>query len=498
MRVSANGRTFDRIPLYIHRIHQFEDGSCTGEIWNPPEPFHWTDEDFSVPKDRPLFIYEAHIGMATEREGIGTYREFTENVLPRVLAEGYTAIQLMAVMEHPYYASFGYQVTNFFAASSRFGTPEELKELIDTAHSMGISVFLDLVHSHASRNTMEGINDFDGTEYQFFHAGPAGDHPAWGTRLFNYGKTEVLHFLLSNLKYWLTEYHFKYSPKPPAGSLAAAHPPILYEDRDLLVIDKPAGLLTIRTGGDVPEDTAYHQMTEYVRKKNLQNRIFIVHRLDRDTSGVLLFAKTPEMKAALQENWDSITRYRGYYAIVEGKPQEPAGKLTSWLKETKTHIVYASRRPGDGKPAVTNYETLRENGDYAFLRVWLETGRKNQIRVQMQEIGHPVTGDKKYGAVHDPLKRLGLHAWKLELAHPVSGKILSFTAEPPEKFANFPGQQRKSQPDDHMQRDTRVPDDLPDTIPLSSRLRSIPKKQWELLDISRGACQNEADYNSRR
>lgn len=208
VRVSSGGRSFDRIPLYIHRIHQFADGSCTGQVWSPDEPFSWTDEDFSIPQDQPLFIYEAHVGMATEREGVGTYREFTENVLPRVLAEGYNAVQLMAVMEHPYYASFGYQVTNFFAASSRFGTPEELKELIDTAHSMGIAVFLDLVHSHASRNTMEGINDFDGTEYQFFHTGPAGDHPAWGTKLFHYGKPEVLHFLLSNLKYWLTEYHF--------------------------------------------------------------------------------------------------------------------------------------------------------------------------------------------------------------------------------------------------------------------------------------------------
>ncbi len=208
VHVTSGGRSFDRIPLYIHRVYQFDDGACTGQVWQPDEPFRWTDEDFSFPKDQSLFIYEAHVGMATEREGIGTYREFTQTVLPRVLAGGYNAIQLMAIMEHPYYASFGYQVTNFFAASSRFGTPEELKELIDTAHSMGIAVLLDLVHSHASPNTMEGINDFDGTDYQFFHAGPEGEHPAWGTKLFDYGKAEVLHFLLSNLKYWLTEYHF--------------------------------------------------------------------------------------------------------------------------------------------------------------------------------------------------------------------------------------------------------------------------------------------------
>ncbi len=208
VRVTHNGESFDRIPLYIHRIHQFPDGSCTGQVWEPETPFVWSDGDFALPAEQPLFIYEAHIGMATEKPRIGTYREFAETVLPRIREEGYNAVQLMAIMEHPYYASFGYQVTNFFAASSRFGTPEELKELIDTAHSMGIAVFLDLVHSHASRNTMEGINCFDGTEYQFFHEGPSGDHPAWGTKLFNYGKTEVLHFLLSNLKYWLAEYHF--------------------------------------------------------------------------------------------------------------------------------------------------------------------------------------------------------------------------------------------------------------------------------------------------
>ncbi len=208
VRVTSKGRVFDRIPLYIHRIHQFPDGSCTGQIWNPPAPYEWKHGDFIPPEDRALFIYEAHVGMATEREGIGTYREFTETVLPRVREEGYNTIQLMAIMEHPYYASFGYQVTNFFAASSRYGTPEELKELIDTAHGMGIAVLLDLVHSHACPNTLEGINDFDGTEYQFFHAGDKGNHPAWGTKLFNYGKDEVLHFLLSNLKYWLDEYHF--------------------------------------------------------------------------------------------------------------------------------------------------------------------------------------------------------------------------------------------------------------------------------------------------
>ena len=146
--------------------------------------------------------------MAQDKEGIGTYREFRENILPRIKSLGYNTLQIMAIMEHPYYGSFGYQVSSFFAASSRYGTPRELKELIDAAHSMGLTVLLDLVHSHAVKNTTDGINEFDGTTYQFFHEGARGEHSAWGTKLFNYEKNEVIHFLLSNLKFWMTEYHF--------------------------------------------------------------------------------------------------------------------------------------------------------------------------------------------------------------------------------------------------------------------------------------------------
>ena len=155
-----------------------------------------------VPK-KDLCIYECHIGMAQEKEDLGTYTEFRDNILPRIKELGYNTIQIMAIMEHPYYGSFGYQVSSFFAASSKFGTPNELKSLIDKAHEMGIAVLLDVVHSHAVRNTAEGINEFDGTVYQFFHEGERGEHPAWGTKLFNYIKNEVIHFLLSNLKFWL-------------------------------------------------------------------------------------------------------------------------------------------------------------------------------------------------------------------------------------------------------------------------------------------------------
>ena len=211
MRVKTVVRNGDKltwhIPLYARRVIQDpESYEWICEVWDPIEPYAWTDGDFEA--DPHLFIYESHVGMATEEYRVGTYREFADNVLPRVRDLGYNTVQLMAIMEHPYYGSFGYQVSNFFAASSRFGYPEDLKYLVDKAHSMGIAVLLDVVHSHAVKNTVEGINRFDGTDTQFFRAGRAGDHPAWDTKCFNYGKTEVIHFLLSNLKFWMTEYHF--------------------------------------------------------------------------------------------------------------------------------------------------------------------------------------------------------------------------------------------------------------------------------------------------
>lgn len=199
----------DRIPLYVKRLLQDpETHDFCGQIWMPSRKFKWTDKKFRIDPNKPLLIYEVHIGMAQEKEAIGTYKEFEENILPRVKELGYNAIQIMALMEHPYYASFGYHVSNYFAASSWFGTPEELKSLINTAHSMGIAVLMDIVHSHAVKNLSEGINEFDGTSYQFFHEGDKGTHSAWDSKLFNYGKHEVIHFLLSSIKFWMEEYHF--------------------------------------------------------------------------------------------------------------------------------------------------------------------------------------------------------------------------------------------------------------------------------------------------
>ena len=205
--VDANMTRTEHIPLYARRVVQ-DPKTITwcAEVVDNWKAYEWTDGDFE-PADS-LYIYEAHVGMAQEEGKVGSYLEFAKNVLPQIKKMGYNAIQLMAIMEHPYYGSFGYQVANFYAASSWFGKPEDLKYLVNKAHKLGIRVLLDVVHSHAVKNTAEGINEFDGTTWQFFHDGPKGDHPAWGTKCFNYGKDEVIHFLLSNLAFWMTEYHF--------------------------------------------------------------------------------------------------------------------------------------------------------------------------------------------------------------------------------------------------------------------------------------------------
>ncbi len=202
----ANGWR-DRIPAYARRVVQNDETKdYTAQFWNPEKPFNWGDDRPVTPE--PLLIYEAHVGMAQEKEGVGTYTEFTENILPRIAREGYNTLQLMAVAEHPYYGSFGYHVSNFFAVSSRSGTPEELKALIKRAHELGIAVVMDIVHAHYVKNLNEGLNELDGTPDHYSKAGPAGEQPHWDSKLFDYGKDEVTHFLLSNVKFWLDEFHF--------------------------------------------------------------------------------------------------------------------------------------------------------------------------------------------------------------------------------------------------------------------------------------------------
>ncbi|WEW56364.1 alpha-1,4-glucan branching enzyme [Emydomyces testavorans] len=207
---TPGGERIDRIPAWIKRVTQDLDVSPAYEavFWNPPKEEQYHFEHARPKKPESLRIYEAHVGISSPEMKVASYKNFTETMLPRIKYLGYNAIQLMAIMEHAYYASFGYQVNNFFAASSRYGSPEDLKELVDTAHSLGLVVLLDVVHSHASKNVLDGLNMFDGTDHLYFHSGPKGNHDLWDSRLFNYGNHEVLRFLLSNLRFWMEEYQF--------------------------------------------------------------------------------------------------------------------------------------------------------------------------------------------------------------------------------------------------------------------------------------------------
>lgn len=207
---------------------------------------------------------------------------------------------------------------------------------------------------------------------------------------------------------------------------------IIYEDKELLVVNKPSGLLTIATDKENYR-TLYHEAREYVKKQNPHNKIFIVHRLDKDTSGVVVFAKNEKLKLAFQNSWNILAKNREYKALVCGKPPTLKGQVKSYLKETKTLQVYSTWAK-TGKLALTNYEVLKSNKEFSFIKINILTGRKNQIRVAMHDIGCPIVGDKKYGATKNPYRRLCLHASKLELIHPFTQKEMVFEAKVPEIF----------------------------------------------------------------
>ncbi len=255
--VGADGTRRDRIPACIRRAVQdpVTHDYC-GQIWNPPVAFGWKHEFDPSATGAPR-IYECHIGMGGEEPRVHTYREFADSVLPRIARGGYNAIQLMAVQEHPYYGSFGYHVSSFFAPCSRFGTPEDLKYLIDTAHGHGLAVLLDIVHSHAVKNIAEGLNDFDGSGNQYFHKGERGEHPQWDSKCFDYGRTEVRQFLLSNVRYWIEEFRFD-------GFRFDGVTSMLYHSRG----NKSFGSYDDYFGGDADEDAIlYLQLaTELARE----------------------------------------------------------------------------------------------------------------------------------------------------------------------------------------------------------------------------------------
>ncbi len=208
---------------------------------------------------------------------------------------------------------------------------------------------------------------------------------------------------------------------------------ILYEDKDLIVINKPSGLLTIATDKE-KRKTAYAMLSNYVKMENPANKIFIIHRLDRETSGLLMFAKNETIKRQIQENWTTTVDQRTYVGVVEGEVQQKEGTVISWLQESKAFIVYSSQNPQHGQKAVTHYKKIKGNKDFSLLEINLETGRKHQIRVHMQDIGHPIIGDSKYGSIQSPLRRMGLHAKVLTFTHPKTGELCRFETEIPKKF----------------------------------------------------------------
>ena len=217
---------------------------------------------------------------------------------------------------------------------------------------------------------------------------------------------------------------------------------IIYEDSSILVVEKESGILSISTENKKNERTVYKLVMDYVKGKNPNDRVFIVHRLDKDTSGIMLFAKTEEIKMKFQENWKTMVKEREYAVIVEGVVKEKAGEIKSYLKDNKAFVTYSLKDDKSGaKLAITNYRVVKSKGKYTYLKAWLETGRKNQIRVHMSDIGHPVIGDKKYGAHTNPINRLGLHAHTLKFIHPVTEKEMFFTSPLPIEFKRVIGEE---------------------------------------------------------
>ena len=238
----------------------------------------------------------------------------------------------------------------------------------------------------------------------------------------------------------VSQFNFKLYPEDtiiisnsPIKKKTRSKLPIIYEDDDLIVINKPSGLLSIASDNE-KSSTAYRMLSDYVQQKDKHNRVFVVHRLDEDTSGVFMIAKNVQIQQALQEHWNDIVKKRGYYAIVEGVMEKKSDTIKSYLKKNSQNLMYSSKKAGDGQLAITHYKVIKANKNYSLLDVNIDTGRKNQIRVHLGERGHYIIGDDKYGKPANPIKRLGLHAYELDFIHPFTGKLVKFTAPMPKVF----------------------------------------------------------------
>ena len=240
-----------------------------------------------------------------------------------------------------------------------------------------------------------------------------------------------------------SQFNFKLYPEDtviisnaPIRRKTRSNLPIIYEDDDIIVINKPSGLLSIASDNE-KNSTAYRMLSDYVQQKDKHNRIFVVHRLDEDTSGVLMVAKNVKIQQALQNNWNDIVKKRGYYAIVEGVMEKKSDTIKSYLKKNSQNLMYSSKKAGDGQLAITHYKVIKGNDKYTLLDVNIDTGRKNQIRVHLGERGHHIIGDDKYGEPANPIKRLGLHAYELDLIHPFTGKLMKCTSPMPKEFSSL-------------------------------------------------------------
>ena len=243
----------------------------------------------------------------------------------------------------------------------------------------------------------------------------------------------------------VTQFNFKLFPgdtiiisDSPIRKKTRSNLPIIYEDNDLIVINKPSKLLSVPSDNE-KGSTAFRMVNDYLQQKDKHNRAFIVHRLDEDTSGVLMFAKNDLIAKALTDgdNWNNLVKKRGYYAIVEGQLDNKQGRITSYLKKNSQNMMYSSKKKGDGQYAITDYKVIDESKDYSLVDVDIKTGRKNQIRVHFGDLGHYIIGDDKYGEPSNPIKRLGLHAYELDIVHPLTGKLLVFKAPMPKEFSSL-------------------------------------------------------------
>ena len=248
---------------------------------------------------------------------------------------------------------------------------------------------------------------------------------------------------ISQYNFQLTKGDVVIISKTPIHKKTRSNLPIIYENDEIIVINKPSGLLSIASDKE-KGSTAYRMFTDYVQQKDKHNRIYVVHRLDEDTSGVLMVAKNEKLRDALQDKWNELVSKRGYYAIVEGQMKEKSGTIKSYLKKNSQNMMYSSKKVGDGQLAITHYKVIAETSEYSLLDVNIDSGRKNQIRVHLGDLGHHVIGDDKYGNPSNPIKRLGLHAYELDLEHPFTHKVIKFTAPMPKEFLTlFPNMKEK-------------------------------------------------------